>query len=57
MERAHDEKFEFITKASYCDYNSLWKCTHKDQKGKKCTEICKLYHNSYEEEEVETIKN
>ena len=57
MEKTQDEKVEFITKASHCDYNFLWKCNHKNQKGKKCTEICTLYHNSYEKEEVETIKN
>jgi hypothetical protein len=38
---------EFISKASECEFNYLWKCTHKEQKGKACTEVCKLYQNTH----------
>lgn len=38
---------EFMSIASECDFNYLWKCTHKDQKGKACTEVCKLYQNTH----------
>ena len=48
------KKTAFIEKASYCDYNRLWKCIHKKQMGKKCTRICKYYSNP---REVDTIKN
>jgi hypothetical protein len=55
MDKIIKQKADFIEKASGCDYNRLWKCTHKNQKDRKCTEICKYYQNSYELEE--TIKN
>lgn len=34
---------EFVAKASLCEFNHLWKCTHMINNGKKCTEICKYY--------------
>jgi hypothetical protein len=54
MDEIKKQKADFVEKASGCDYNSLWKCTHKDQWGKKCMKICNHYQNSYELEE--TIK-
>ena len=39
---------EFINKASYCDFNHLWKCKHKEQRGRACTEICQYYQNTHE---------
>jgi len=38
-----NETAEFITKASLCDFNALWVCTHCDNKGNRCTEICDNY--------------
>jgi hypothetical protein len=57
MDEIVKKKMDFVDKASHCDYNRLWKCMHKEQKGKKCDEICKHYKNSYEQEEIEIIKN
>ena len=57
MEDTTKEKIDFINKASNCDYNHIWKCKHPKQRGIKCEKICKYYHNSYEQEEVETINN
>ena len=37
---------KFVLKASYCDYNRIWKCRHPKQKGLKCTKICKHYQNT-----------
>jgi len=33
----------FIKRASLCDYNHLWTCTHKESKGEKCTALCKNF--------------
>ena len=37
---------KFVLKAAYCDYNRVWRCTHKEQRGHKCTKICKHYKNT-----------
>lgn len=38
----------FIAFASLCEYNELWTCTHPNNKGEKCVEICKYYNNPEE---------
>lgn len=33
----------FILKAMQCDFNNLWVCTHCENKGNRCTEVCPNY--------------
>lgn len=44
-EQEVNNKAVFIRRASLCEFNMLWVCTHPENKGKKCTEICKNYNN------------
>jgi len=37
---------KFVLKASYCDYNRIWKCQHPQQRGTKCTKICNHFKNT-----------
>lgn len=42
-EQESNNKVVFIRRASLCEHNHLWVCTHNDSKGKKCTELCVNY--------------
>ena len=44
-EQETNNKAVFIRRASLCEFNMLWVCTHPENKGNKCTEICKNYNN------------
>jgi hypothetical protein len=36
---------EFVSKASECIHNFLWKCKHPKQLGKACEKLCEYYEN------------
>ena len=42
-EQEINNKAVFIKRASRCDFNKLWTCTHPDNKGQRCTELCKNF--------------
>jgi len=47
-EQESNNKAAFIRRASLCEFNKLWVCTHSENNGNKCTEICKNYNNPKE---------
>jgi len=42
-EQTENNHAAFIRRASQCDYNYLWTCTHPDNKGNKCVKICENF--------------
>jgi len=52
QEQETNNQAAFIKKASLCDFNALWVCTHCDNKGNQCTEICSNYAVKGRKDEV-----
>jgi len=51
MDKKITSKVETINKLAVCRYNRIWRCTNRNQPGKKCTKVCEYFDDDYRDKE------